>query len=697
MEDGANGEVYITNSVFLGVTESNITLWYGSDSIIEFIGDDNIFDTHEPTLSPTEPSSVPTRAPSKLPSINPTKIPTSLPTATPSLPTNSPTPPTDNPTMVPTRPPTNAAEFNLFQNVDVEYEKIECLTYPNGVFNPGFKNRFYSKAKIAIQSQEHVSLFVDWFNNGWNDNYGNNDKAAKLDSNMNVYNLSMAINWNIYDSNFRSITDDVYSTVKVSKYTEISNITIENVTNDDTIGIFYIDSYFILYSDTASINQYSSQICDVYDDTHFSVSDLYYFENEISFVFTFDDSIKSQFKITNSETISLQSNAPPHGGTCNLTIFGDASSDDIDYDLYDITNYYSVFNVSCTGWIDNEDGVNVSSNFIKDNYRFMNQYYSTKDWTTVAFSNDDKTHSISAVILDSQNLATCVEFDDINVKLPNNVSFQTNDTVKTSQWLQGIFTQLYSSHNESSNESVTLPSITVGDAAEITLNIVNLFESELDATDIGTIQHDIATEIMKTYDSENITTVNDFSFVIPIVSIPIYPVDNYHDDDDEWSNYSFVANSMATEVLVYVSSILKMNTTQEIEYGFNYTDVDYESSTEFMNEDTAQQTLDVVENIQLIREITAKSNQSIDNITAGDLMVSIVESVGSLALADSIAGESYHFETNASTIFAFISKISTTNFQDCSNIGTTSISLPTQFLDKVSEWKLFHGLCHVNI
>ena len=144
-----------------------------------------------------------------------------------------------------------------------------------------------------------VNLFQEWYQN------------SKIDD-----TISLTVDWNVYDvSNNNTLIDFDKNDISISFY-ESDDLIISN----NSYGNYYIDSYFVLYS-SQSINEYSTSICNVYNENYFMPNQNYMFENRIQFTLTnstnINKNLSTQVYIAEqSQQTSLITNSPPMNGNC---------------------------------------------------------------------------------------------------------------------------------------------------------------------------------------------------------------------------------------------------------------------------------------------------------------------------------------------------------------------------------------------
>ena len=397
------------------------------------------YPTRQPSVSPTNtPSQPPTRFPTENPSIGPTNSPSQPPTAAPSdipsaVPTGSPSqPPTAIPTAVPTQSPTanptpptesptaepinvvvtqtedddgeeNVVSYQMIQSNDISVSVNYITSYDDDVFNPGYKITLESNIEITLDSPGKQALFEAW-----------------LDKDVD---FNVSLNWDVTDSSGNSINSSLISS-GLTRYNEFTGRLIQDEFTTN-ISYYYIDSYYVIYSDKSSYSRYSGlSLCDALDESIFTMGKTYYFKNTIDIVRNYTN---VEYYETNNDEISLKANRKPSGGNCGV-------SPNIGLPLTDI------FNFTCYDWVDKDkrDGVSdtIEYNFVKqDTNTFLNTFYSE----TIKFAEARfgiGYYNVSAIIIDEYNLAECVS---MTVQVTKNITQLTESVENFTNWLSNTY------------------------------------------------------------------------------------------------------------------------------------------------------------------------------------------------------------------------------------------------------------------
>ena len=90
----------------------------------------------------------------------------------------------------------------------------------------------------------------------------------------------------------------------------------DNETNNTLKGVYYIESYYVLYS-SQSVDKYSSSVCRIYNTQYFKPGKRYTFKNTIKVSFDVNETLT--LSAEQASTFSLKSNSPPANGTCSAS------------------------------------------------------------------------------------------------------------------------------------------------------------------------------------------------------------------------------------------------------------------------------------------------------------------------------------------------------------------------------------------
>lgn len=457
--------------------------------------------TNHPTDTPTtaNPSSSPSDSPSHTPTSGPTSSPTSSPTNDPSnnptsYPTNSPTN-TTSPSYIPTQAPvyistafytTQQPNFTI-NNVSINYEndylieddddnggiQLQLQALANRYFNPGYRTRLTGIISIQFLDEEWFEKFEHF------------------------YHKYILIEWNTI--NLNETSSDIVNTDNARVVTYNKYIFTKSTLTLDIIA------YYVLYSKyDANIKSYA--ICNQFDTSIFKSLNHYLFNLTVT-VTTNDDNSDAHVQ-SYSNGITLIANSPPTAGTCVIN-----PQDGI---LFETT-----FNVECYNWTNNNN-LNYSSIYYNYFYDFsvvLDSEYSTANSDFDINFMGLGYHTITAVIMDTLSLATCV---DLNVDVVFGENATSFDDLNFTNWLDNEYTSLTNQHAQNFSDILLLSQISYDIVRQYVKYVTNNsyngnFSSVAEVQFIAT-QKIVINKMMQLSNNSD-TQVNFFSSIASTLSI----------------------------------------------------------------------------------------------------------------------------------------------------------------------------------
>lgn len=550
------------------------------------------------------------------PSDDQTLSPTQIPSVNPISPTLYPT------TLTPTYA-VNSDGYQMIDTEDIDFEVIESVSsHSSNYFNPGFKNKLVSSVEIFLDTEYKLALFETWVNS-------------------QAITMNVTVDWSIYDT-----TDPDNKTLVSVSDVDVSVVSYNDQFLDVDNSVYTIDSYYVIYSDTTSNAKYSGlpSLCNTFDETYFESGNTYKFVNSI-YVVWIDTTNNQTYNISKSESIELIANSIPYGGSCSVT--PDNGTVLLDF-----------FNFSCSGWEDDDSESQLEYNFILDESNtFLNRYYSnTTTWAQTRLPSRGA-HNVTAIIIDENNLATCVSiqayanYDNINDRIES-VSIDN-----FTQWLSNTFQTIINDSSSDNDNDVWL-TLQAAYGVETDYIEINSWQSdEVANSSLISLQQEILdVAISQTYKT-NTRTESGALIALATMSTITSPLVNVEDlNDDSNSNYNYVYDA---DVISGVFTAMSENVISTLET---------ETTETSMGSDTGQEIFDVFSNLQEMRRIT---NESIDTAKHnGQIVINSTKIVVSLLLNDSVPGESYMITTDTMNVKA--AKISMDRYDECSEIETES-------------------------
>lgn len=624
----------------------------------------------QPTILPTDlPSSYPSTQPSYHPSGAPSEQPTILPSVDPSgVPSSLPT---TQPSVIPTIYPTSDVvaiviedgtqlEFineNDIKFVGIEYEGGGSINAVDGRFNGGYRIEFVSNVEIILDNEEKVGLFEYWVNN---------------EGDNSLFSMDIGLKWKVHDSE-----NDVHLNITEEKY-QFDQMSLW-VNDNGTRGIYFISSSMVLFPNN-ELKVFSTSVCDN-QNGYFGYGTSYTFTNEIEIDLTYDG---DESIVTRSKSVELESNSPAVNGTC--TVFP-GNSGNVLIDL---------FNFTCNGWVDadiNGYDNNITYNFLYDNNIFFNSQYDNLNtqgagWISTLLPNGD--YTISAVMLDSMSLPTCV---DMNMSVQINLTeFDNYPTANFTQWLVDIFEDLVDNNTTIISTADSVKDDTSG-GRRLLAGGTNLFMPSL------ALSEQIVIRLLQSYiDEKNISTSNTNVITTYESILGIY-LDTVSTVLDELStaeigihlnslasltNTAVINGANVTYSSTVVNSIID-SLTESVELLLSNLQSDASTandsnSTQFeaLDTGTAEVILDVLSDLITIRGL---SDESLNDATSnGQAIVDLVEDVANAILVDKLPGEFFLYSTDELIFKA--AKISIELSDEC---GLGNVQLSNQFLARKSN------------
>ena len=501
-----------------------------------------------PSKNPFQSTS-PTQIPSTFPNTSfPKTFPSVVPTQTTPLQTPSQTPsqsPTGNPSMYPTITPTTAPSYtdnrdNFISSSDISFTNFGSFSTndDNSTFNPGFRNKFYSKTDIQLTNTNFLKIFENW-----------------LDSD-NIYNssngLNITINWQVIsvtNDERRLIGTDVnLNNISISQY-----ISYDLTKYNNSFGIFTIEAYYILNSDDNSNNNiFSVGICDYDDDDIFESNNAYIFIYSIDLQYTNTNDSSLSYSASSSTQTTLIANSAPSNGHCTLTKISENSNNS----ETELDSLVETFSVDCFGWIDNDT---LLYNFIYDDLFFLNSNYSNTTTITTPIGIGNKT--LTAVILDSNSMPTCVDINVVGESLYPNISYAID---------------ILQSFNYS--ENIVQASLEI----DIIFDVINeaLTTEEWDDSEIASLQESIISSYLDNIEDLNITSVDQVSAMLAVLASITVPLIDTSGEVTPIYNASIVSrilNIIDDQIITFlqdvvISGVLESVDSDTASYAFGMID-----------------------------------------------------------------------------------------------------------------------------
>ena len=643
----------------------------------------NVPNSMSPSIPSTKSSAEPSLLPSEIPTADPftstetttTPLASALPSLNPSeesggvSSTSTTNLPVKVPTILPTTMPSQLSTVvtNNYNDSNINYDfinsndisiEMKSISFDNNenIFNPGYQHIFHSNIVITFDTIEKQKQLSNWISN-----------------NNNTNNMSINIDWKAYKN------DDSNSVIVDSSNTSVDRfdiLTFEEQSIREENGVngtqLMIDSYFVLYNGK-QVGKYGSydSICNTFDQSDFKSGSEYVFENSITIEWYVYD---TEYEINLSKSIVMTANSQPENGSCSAIPTTSTA-----------LNWVSFM---CSGWSDS-DGL-IYYNFVKqESNTFIESDYIVQgtqlDIETV-FSPGN--HTVSAIILDKYDLATCV---DINVTVNTNGINQylnTSVTQEFTDWIEdtyenilddiydGIDTNISDNTSIEFTQQFQVSQVTnvLETVYEMTQNYVDQFfnHSSLQIQDIVNLQQSLLIDtifLVKNVNT-NISTPSEANTVLSTLAIITTPLSVNTDADN-----AVYDSNIITELLELIEDdilIVLSNVTS----------------------DTAETVLTTISNIQYLRQTSYET--SAESQSNGQLVIDIVSTVSQLLLASMIPGQLYTFNIGE---FDFTSaKISQYDYQICSDDRSDNdITLSQELLDKRSNNGSNHVDCTIMI
>ena len=588
---------------------------------------------------------------------------------------------TTNPTASPTITTTSTSSstidgndaFVLIDNNDIVITSLRLFdgNYSGEMlmFNPGFRIVFEASITVNVTRNETMRKFRKWYD----------DEFQSTDVNLTV-------NWKIYHKNgtLVDITDDD----KVLEYFQVS---FDNYKYND---VYSINSYFIVYP-SQSVNIYDAEsICTTFDTSYFKSGQEYTFEIEV-LVAIYENLNSFEVEIIDTakqaSSLDLLANTPPINGSCSVSPdYGSALAD--------------VFTFNCSNWVDIDIDIDIDSegnlryNFIYEDSLFLKSNYDSISSveTILGFGNQ----TIKGVILDSFNLATCVEIivevdsNEYTSVIGDNVtSVSVNDFT---EWLvttyndlmiadQTDFDDLNSTSNSSSDGETFVDIAQASLITDITYQTLDDFvdnyyynqsnnltdEEVLQLIDSQTDIIVYFLEVVEDYNNNDELTEVDAIQTLSVLSTTTDLVINTTDLD---YNFQSSQNQNAYAAGVINSDIVAkiLNTTYDTIIPL-FSQENGPSISNGITYSSAENVLTVFDNVVTMRKYSNETNTSA--ILFGQTTIDATLKVSELLLDLSIPGESFEIETK---LFNFeATKISTTTYQLC---APNTVTLSQEFV-----------------
>ena len=565
--------------------------------------------THSPTRAPTpSPTLSPTPRPTLMPTLKPTNIPVVGPISPSPSVTASPTPapvdsPTSSPSFEPTTEPTTAPSMptiaptiEFVDRVDIIYDRlisnsgfdknyIDYELLENNTFNPGYRTVLESNVRIVLNSSQLVNVFSNY-----------------------IDEVSVNSIWKIYNDSDDSEVELDEWVVSIIRYNE------QRIDINESYGEYYIDSYFVIYSDVSINTLCSSSVCSHSKNDYFDFEQIYRFENLIQVIW--NDANGAYYFASNNKSKILQANSPPTNGTCTITPTS-------------TNNLQAEFDIVCNNWRLEKNGYNYSSELLYNFYSINQSLYLFSDYDTSSFINDTLISSIpgeyviQAIIKDdATSLSTCYNMT-VNINTDSAIDdLAAYNIFNISNY---IFNKLDTFYNNGAN--------TV-DLSVIFLNMFEILEywanSNVDVIDTNvTISNNLAAaqEMLILLFVEYTKTLEFFPCILSGITTPLLTCQSTSPQaggDDINGTFGYTTN-LTTQLVVH---LVNVTLTEELT---NVLDTP----------DTTGVIIETIANIIKFRPCTNEKERTGKDI--GQIIVDLSTYIADLLLIDTIPGETFLF------------------------------------------------------